>query len=123
MHRSRNTRYLFRAFTWGQPTPHLDEIFLHRFPNVAYSTVQNGTSRIERHSESDRRLYLHKQQHDEPHRVDVHDGSALASRGARLVDDFHFQGPLFRLEARFWSEVFLDHFDQVMGLSAEHRPR
>src|ERR1700686_5445524 len=94
------------AFIWGQPTSHLDEILLHHFPNVASSIVHNGASRIKRHSDSDRWLYLHKQQYDEPHRVDVHDRSALAGRGACLVDDFHFQGPLFRLEKCFWPEVF-----------------
>src|ERR1700688_1919229 len=93
------------AFIWGQPTAHLDEILLHHFPNVASSIVHNGASRIKRHSDSDRWLYLHKQQYDEPHRVDVHDRSAPFGRDGCLVDDFHFRRLLARSETAFWSEV------------------
>src|ERR1700688_1634262 len=28
-----------------------------------------------------------------------------------------------RFSTRFWSDVFLDHLDQIVGLSAEHCPR
>src|SRR5258705_3297822 len=48
----------------------LEEILPHHFPDVPSTAVQDGASRIERHS--DRRLYLHELRHDELHRVDVH---------------------------------------------------
>src|SRR5258707_7116928 len=58
-----------RAFT-GKTTPRLEEILRHHSLDVPSTAVQNGASRIERHS--DRRLYLHEWRHDELHRVDVH---------------------------------------------------
>src|SRR5258705_8128689 len=54
----------------GKATPQLEKILLHHFPDVPSTAVQDGASRIERHS--DHRLYLHEWRHDELHRVDVH---------------------------------------------------
>src|SRR5450631_1605291 len=51
-------------------TPRLEEILFHHFPDVASPAMQDGASRIERHS--DRRFYLRERRHHELHRVDVH---------------------------------------------------
>src|SRR6266699_4750671 len=51
-------------------TEALEEILLDHFPDVASPAMQDGASRIKRHS--DCRLYLRERRHDELHRVDVH---------------------------------------------------
>src|SRR5216684_3179815 len=58
------------ALLSGKATPQLEEILLRHFPDIPTTAVENGASRIERHS--DCRLYLHEWWHDKLHRVDVH---------------------------------------------------
>src|SRR5450631_1281125 len=67
-------------------TPRLEEILFHHFPDVASPAMQDGASRIERHS--DRRFYLRERRHHE------------------LVWGFHCQGGV----TPFWSSFAFHSF-------------